>query len=44
MWSITRSLHDVITVAIDFSTTSLSFHSRESAQDDGHSKLENPHK
>ena len=40
-------LHDVITIVIDISTTSFSFHLKELAPDiyrDGDSKLQNPHK
>ncbi len=37
--SITKSIHDVITVAIDVSTTFPSFYFGNSAQHDGYSKL-----
>ena len=38
--SITVNLHDAITVTIDISTTSITFHFMDYAQYDGYSKLE----
>ena len=42
--SITKTIHGVIIIAIDISTTFPSFHYGNSAQYDGYSKLEYLHK